>query len=156
MPNSVDVKVSNYLPFNFIIVGYGLIVGGLIALSNKPEVSPFFLIIGLLMVTTHYRIKIDLGQKEFREYVWFFGFKNGNSFKFSSPEYIYFNETRSGFEYGDFAFRRFGFEKQFKAFIKFSAQDERAYIGSSRSFESILSKSKSIASQLNIPIKEMS
>ncbi|MEP2023873.1 MAG: hypothetical protein ABJH98_19165 [Reichenbachiella sp.] len=160
----IDIKVSFYLPFNFIIIGYGIIAAGLGAIFTRPEATPFLLIVGILMVTTHYRLNINVNKNHFNEYLWVLGFKKGKYFDYEKAEYVFLKEAKNVFTYvskyndsmTDIGQPRHGKEYVFKAYIKFTGQEEPAYIGSSKRLNFILKKSKEIANQLNIPIKNYS
>ncbi|MFT7034306.1 MAG: hypothetical protein ACJA2S_002819 [Cyclobacteriaceae bacterium] len=145
-----------------MIIGFGIIAASIGAIFTKPISTPFLLIIGLIMVTTHYRLKIDFKSCQFYEYLWFFGFKNGKHYSYERTEHIYIKEAKNKFtyvsKYADdmtaIGQPRHGKEYVFKAYIKFEGQDELAYLGSSSRYKSIIIKSKRIADLLKIPIKE--
>lgn len=156
MDKPVDIKVSNYFPFHFIFIGYGLLIGAAVALTINTIASIIFLPLGVILVTTHYRLSIDPYKRIFREYVWFLGIKKGSDQQFEAPDYIFINESKNNFEYGGFAIRRHSYQYVHNAYVKFHGQEESAYIGSSRKLNSILNKSKMVANRLGIPIKEPS
>lgn len=84
----MDLKIKNYLPVFFIVLGAGLIVGGLYNVPEKTLLSIGLLFIGLVLVTTQYRLEIIL-KKNYREYVWAIALKWGGKIKFDEIHYFY-------------------------------------------------------------------
>jgi hypothetical protein len=53
----------------------------------------FFVIGGLFVATSHYRIKVDFGRGTYFDYSWILGFKFGEKGRFERIEYIYINKN---------------------------------------------------------------
>lgn len=142
--NNIDIKVSNYFPFQLQVVGYGALFAFVYLIFSNILLSPVFLVIGLFITTTHYRLEINGRERYFKEYLWICGFKSGEKFKFQEYECVVINSTKANFEYGNIAVRRYGVEQLYKGFIKFTGQEESAFIGESKSLESIENKANQI------------
>ena len=148
--NTIDIKVTNYFPFNFQLIGYGVLLASIYMVSSNPMISPVFLVVGLLITTTHYRLEINLKEKYFKEYLWIFGFRKSKKYHFQEFSKIVINSSKRNFEYGDIAVRRYGVEESYKAFLKFSGQDETAFIGESKNLKTLEIKANRIMEKLGV------
>ena len=56
-------------------------------------ISPPLIILGLILITAHYRLRISIDPVEYHLYIWLLGFKTSKPVKFNSIEKIYTNEV---------------------------------------------------------------
>src|SRR6478609_7695992 len=85
----VDFRTSFYFPGMIVLVGWIFFLIGLILLFVKLIPGIVLTVLGLLIFTTHYRLKVDFEQKTFQEYVWIAGLKSGEKERFEAIEYLY-------------------------------------------------------------------
>ena len=58
------------------------------------ENKVIFISLGLLMITSHYRLCFDLRQKRYSHYVWVLGLRVGDWYHFDQIEYLFIKQNR--------------------------------------------------------------
>lgn len=137
----IDIRQEPYLPFSFRIFSFIVLAfGGKIllgpftllidarfsdAIANAPSylfillVGLFFIILGLIMLTAHYRLQINTSQKTYRNYVWLLGLSSGKSIKFDHVTKIFINQVNEKSIFTSRAGLRYDIRKKvYKAFMK--------------------------------------
>ncbi len=97
--NNIDISQEYYCPITFRLLGFGLIVGGLtyvIPLKGSFEVINLIvgivlIIVGVILASTRYGLKINPAESSYTEYVWLLGSKIGKPVKFNHIEKFYIN-----------------------------------------------------------------
>lgn len=148
MKTRLDLATHHYFPFHFIVLGVIFMAQIIIPIYYILSIS--LGILGLLIVTTHYRLVIDTQNRTYREYLWILGMKMGKFEAYQDVEYVYINRTRQNVEYG-FVARVHADRPIYMGYIKFSGQDS-VFIGESRKEEKTQSKVEKIAEFLSVEI----
>jgi len=91
--NKIDFKTSGYFSGHIIFLGIFLLVVGLVAVFVKPVIGLILLLISLIILTTHYRLNVDLDNKVYHDYLWILGLRNGEKGKFNSMEYLFIKKS---------------------------------------------------------------
>lgn len=91
---SIDFRTSFYFPVLARLGGCLLVAFGLLAAMANLIVGAIFLCVGIFVATSHYRVKIDFGRNQYKEYSWIFGLKFGDTDHFDQIEYIYVNKNK--------------------------------------------------------------
>jgi len=120
-----------------------------------PWITYFTILFCIAIITTHWRVHIDLGRREYREYVWLLGIKIGQLEKFNEIEYIFIKtndvvETLRG-QYSTSRLERTVFD----AYLKFNENNKILIVrqnGKSR----LRKKLNPIASYLNVKVVDYS
>ena len=122
----IDISQEYYCPITFRIFGFGLLVGGityLIPVKGSFETSDLILgvalfIIGLILATTRYGLKIDIEETSYTVYVWLLGFKLGKSEKFHHIEKFYINPVTETASISNYSGARKDYSKKvYKAYM---------------------------------------
>ncbi len=153
MKNRLDISTHHYFPIQFTALGIGLIVMAFFAFEMYPFLSIGFIILGLLLATTHYRLLLDAKHKKYKEYLWILGFKKGSHFSYEQIHYVYLNRLRFNDEYGPFAVRFNASGKIFQGFIKLS-NNESLFIGESIKKDNLLKKIRKISQAISVEIRD--
>ncbi|MEO9967452.1 MAG: hypothetical protein ABJF11_16760 [Reichenbachiella sp.] len=110
----LDIKQESYFPQNFKFFGIILIIGAILAISSADSVtivrgitSLVLLLIGILILSARYGLKINIDQRTYTVYTLLLGFKVGTPEKFDCIEKFYINQvtekaqlsTRTGAKY---------------------------------------------------------
>ena len=90
----VDFKTSAYASGTMYFVGIVLVFAGLLMLAANNLVGLGLLIVSVLILTTHYRLKIDFENKLFHDYLWILGMKYGEKGKFEKVEYLFVKTSK--------------------------------------------------------------
>ena len=150
MKDSIDIRTQPYFPYHMVILGIVFLLMAVFVSLMEPLISVILFILGILFITTHYRLRIDLQKKKYRDYLWLFGFKIGRSEVLQRIEYIYLNKLRRETEYG-FVARLTSSNIYYQGYIKIS-NDEPLFIGESKKEDKILEKSKKLSVALDVEL----
>jgi hypothetical protein len=153
--NDMDVRVKNYLPLFFIVLGVGLMIGGLYSVREKTLLFIGLFFIGLILSTTQYRLEINFDKKYYREYVWTLGLKWGEKIRFNQIQYLYLTKVKKSQVYGQTYKNHYVTGAHFNGYIKFS-DNEKILIGDSSSKDWVLKRLKKINSRLRVEVKDYS
>jgi hypothetical protein len=153
--NTVDFKTSAYFPWHITFGGVFLFGLGLAVLNLNVLVALALIIVGLVIITTHYRLQVDLDNKTYHDYLWIAGFKNGEKGVFHQIEYLFINKSKvketMQLRVASSAIQR----EVFNGYLKFSEQD-KVHLLTLDSKESLIKKIKGIASQLKVDVVDYS
>jgi hypothetical protein len=88
----VDFHTSPYFPGSLRFLAVLMILQLLIPIHWLPKLVT--VAIGLVMLTSHYRLCFDLRQKRYSHYVWVLGFRLGDWYHFDHIEYLFLKQNR--------------------------------------------------------------
>ncbi len=151
----MDFKIKNYLPFFFAVLGVGLMIGSVFGIAEKTLLSIGLFLVGLILVTTQYRLEINLDKKYYREYVWILGLRSGQKIKFNQIQYLYLTRSKKTQVYGQTYKNHYVTGTHFNGYIKFS-DEEKILIGDSSSKDWVLKRLQKVGSKLGLEIKDYS
>ncbi|MFC2124100.1 hypothetical protein ACFLU5_04745 [Bacteroidota bacterium] len=117
-------------------------------------ISPIFLILGILLSTTHYWIEINLDDRKLHDYLWISGFRKGEKIDITEIDYLYLTKSKYSREYGFFP-RAYEYGYLYNGYSKLK-NEEKLLIGYSKKKDSILRKLERISKELNLEIKDYS
>ena len=150
MKHKLKIVVQHYFPFHFIALGVGSILSAILVMLMNPWLGGLLLIIGILFTTTHHRLAIDLKKRTYREYLWIFGFKRGDTFSYPGFDVIYINEVDMASGYG-YVSRINITSTYYKAYLKL-ADEESIFFGESKHEKKIMQKAQRLADALSLEI----
>lgn len=135
------------------VLGFILLpIGLLVIFSPQPVIGAVILIGGIIIVSTHYRMKIDYSNKRYSEYIWLLGLKTGIEQKsFISPEYLFIKKTQVSQTLNSRVSSTTIQKEQYDGFLKFS-EDDKVHLMTYDNKKTILKKLREIASQLNLKV----
>jgi hypothetical protein len=154
MPN-VDFKTSGffskYVVFMWILVFIAAIP---LAIVNLP-IGLSLLFIGVVVFTTHYRLGIDFDKKEYHDYLWILGYRNGAKEKFTNLEYIFVKKSTESTTMQLRVASSTIQKEVFDGYLKFS-ESNKIHLLTMDSKEGLIVKLKAMAQQLNVRIIDFS
>ncbi len=153
--NKTDFKTSNYFSWHVYYSGFLFIAFGLASLTIHPIIGLILCFSGLIFVTTHYRLAVDLGNKAYHDYIWFLGFRRGEKGKFKAIEYLFIkrssvNQTMH-LRVASSTIRK----EVFDGYLKFSEQD-KIHLLTMDSKERLIKKLKHISTLLKVSVVDYS
>lgn len=101
--------------------------------------------------TTHYRFRIDLVKKEFQDYLWILGLRQGATVRYEKMEYFFIKKSNVSQTMGLKAATTTVHKEVFDAYLKFS-EKEKVFIVSQNSKEKLLSQLHPMATSLQVQI----
>ena len=152
MSQKINIVTQHYFPFQFIALGIGLMITGVISSGLQPLLGVGLIILGIIFTSTHYRLRIDVGRKTYKNYLWLLGYQKGEELTYQQIDYIYINQADMSSGYG-FATRINVTDTVYKAYLKL-LDDESIFIGESKKEERLMKKVKKISSALKLEIKK--
>ncbi len=90
----IDFRISRFFSGRIIFLGVVLLFVGMLVVLKSIILGVIIFLVSALIFSTHYRLKIDYNKKEFFDYVWVLGFKNGDRGKFEKIEYLFIKKSR--------------------------------------------------------------
>jgi hypothetical protein len=89
-----DFKTSGYFSGTIIFFGFLLIPVGLVAIADSVVLGVVLLFLSLIVLTTHYRLKVDPESKSFHDYLWVLGIKFGEKGTYETIEYLFIKKNK--------------------------------------------------------------
>lgn len=91
----VDIRTGSYFPQGIVFTGVLVILLGVVSLiASQLLAGVLFIIIGIVLVTTHYRLEVNFNEKTYHDYVWFLGLKKGDKGQFHMLDYLFIKKIR--------------------------------------------------------------
>jgi hypothetical protein len=129
----------------------GLLVIALVVFEKSILGGLAILLLCAIIFTTHYRLKVDLNKKEYRDYLWILGLKDGKQYSFDTLEYFFIKKNTVSQTMGLKAANTTVVKEVYDSYLKFS-DEEKLHILSSGSKENIIKKLMPVSNSLNIKI----
>lgn len=150
MGNKTDFFVNHYFPFHFIVLGIFFILLGMLFILMATWLALLLWILGTIMISTHYRLRIDSEKGFYQSYLWILGMRRGTVKPISKLQYIYINKLRVKSGYG-FVNRIDIQNKVFRGYIKLD-NDFSLFIGQSKDETKLLRKCHRIGNLFSLEI----
>jgi hypothetical protein len=148
-----DFHTSQYFSPGFLFAGAILLAFGGLLVFVQVWAGAILLAIGLVAVTTHYRLSVDLGKKVYRDYVWFLGLKVGASVPFEHIEYLFIKVGKESQTMRVRVASTILTKQVFDGYLRFSESD-KVHIATRDRHEWLVRKLTPISQALDIPIKD--
>lgn len=144
-------RTQYYIPWRFVW-GLPLIFGSLLLLLlGHPVIGASFLLLAILILTTHYGLEIDLRNKSYREYTWVLGARNGETRRFAEIQYVFIKKIKVSQTINSQVNSTTIRKDQFEGYIKFS-EDEKIHLRSEEKKEDLLSNVRKVSADLGVKI----
>lgn len=151
----IDFKTSSYFPGHIILTGIFLLALGLAVISMYMIAGLVLCFISLVILTTHYRLNIDLNNKAYHDYLWILGFRTGEKGKFNTIQYLFItssNVTQTmHLRVASSTIRK----EVFDGYLKFS-EGNKIHLLTMDSKERLTKKLKNISAQLKVRVIDYS
>jgi hypothetical protein len=151
----IDFKTSPFFSGRIIFVGILLAVLGLFVAVKSILAGILLFIVSVLIVTTHYRLRIDFAKKVYFDFVWFLGLKNGDQGKFDEIEYLFIKKSRVSQKMNHIVISSTIQNEIYDGYLKFS-NGEKIHLLTKESKDVLLKKLKLISHKLNTRIIDYS
>lgn len=131
-PKSIDLRTSSYFSTSWKLAGIVFVLAGLLIVFVNIFIGVALLIVGILIVTTHYRISVDFNNHTYHDYVWVLGIKNGQKGKFDRIEYVFITRSKVSQTLASRATQSTFVRDEFNGYLKFS-EDLKIHLRSDES-----------------------
>ena len=149
MQSNISITTQTYFGDHFYYSGWFLLAIGPAVLVIKWYVGVLFLILGLLLVSSAYKLDIKSSAKRIDDYLFIFGRKlNLVSKNYDRLQYTYVKEGKYSQQLNYKSLSTVVEGTMYSAYLK--ADDEHYYLGDSKSQGRISKKAKRLAENLQI------
>lgn len=153
--NAIDFKTSGYFSPTINFVGGLLGILGAAVTTTSPLAGIIMLLLGFIVVTTHYRLSINFDKKIYHDYVWILGFKSGDKCNFENIEYLFIKKNRvrqtMNLRVASSTIRK----EVYDGYLKFS-EDNKLHLLTKDSKNDLIKKLRSISTTLKVKIIDYS
>ncbi len=154
--NSIDFKTSAYFTGPVFFLGIVLLVATPLVMINNLTAGLIIGIIGFIILTTHYRLKIDTDQKVYQDYVWILGLKKTDStVRFDNIEYFFIKKNKVSQTMNYEVLSSTIKNEVFDGYLKFSDED-KVHIATEGKKENLIKKLKPLSIKLDLKIIDYS
>lgn len=150
-----DFKTYSYFSWHVRVMAIGLSVVGLSLLTTHQFIGILVLLMCLFTFTTHYRLRIDVSKKQFQDYLWIGGLKQGKTLQFENIEYFFIKKSNVSQTMGMRAANTTTHKEIFDAYLKFS-EKQKIYVLSADRKENLLRRLRPMANALQVKIVDYS
>jgi hypothetical protein len=151
----IDLKTSAYFSGMIMIAGAALVLMAVIVFFVKLWLALFLFVSGIVIFTTHYRLRVDLDKRVFFDYVWILGMKSGERGTFDHIEYIFIKKSNVTQTMNHRAGSNVLRKEVYDSYLKFSDAN-KIHLASRDSKRDLVKQLQSLAMQLNVRIIDYS
>lgn len=156
MSNSIDFKLDKLFPWQFQLIGVAFLIGGLSAFVSASYVTPFLVIIALIIFTAQRGIEFDGLKKTYRVYNSFVFIKTGKSLKYEKVEKIYINLSKVSQKIYSRANMATTFNNlEYDAYLMFS-NSEKVFLFSGKNKKKVLNRLEDLSSFFQLDVSDNS
>lgn len=130
-------------------MGVSLILTLLLPIHVLAKVP--FLVLGLVFVTSHYRLQIDWARKCYRDYVWVLGLRFGRWESFERIEYLFIKKNQMRQNMNSMLSTTTLHVAVYDGYLRLSEKN-KIHLLTSRNKETVLKKLQALASLLQVDI----
>lgn len=147
----IDFKTSNYFSWHVHAMAAGLLIIALVIIEKSILGGLAILLLCAIIFTTHYRLRIDLDKREYRDYLWILGLKDGKKYSFVAIEYFFIKKNTVSQTMGLKAANTTIAKEVYDAYLKFS-EEEKLHVVTANRKDKIVKKLVPVSTSLNIKI----
>jgi hypothetical protein len=107
------------------------------------------LVIGAVALTTRYGVEIDFNSKEYQEYFWILGLRQGKRFPFESIQYLFIKDFRMSETFNSRVNSSTIIRDEFRGYVKFS-EESKIHILTKDDYNQLVSLLKDLAKQFQV------
>lgn len=159
--DAVDIRTAWFFSSGARLSGAIFGLAGVFIATANIYLGLGCIIIGAFMVTSQYRLSIDLNRHTYFDYSWIFGMKFGETETFDEIEYIFVNKNKVSQAMSVMLYRssrsgQTSFERyDYNGFLKFS-DEKKIHLGSDADKQTIIAQMQYIAARLQCQVVDYS
>lgn len=135
--------------------GTVLLLAGVVLIFANTIAGLVLCTIGVIVLTTHYRLRIDFDKKQYHDYVWFLGLKSGEKGTFDKIEYFFIKKNKVSQNLNVRVASSTIRKDVYDGYLKFSDY-ETIHITTQDHKQKLVHQLKAIAAKLNVRIMDYS
>jgi hypothetical protein len=150
-PDPIDIRIGSYFSTAWKLAGAVFVLAGLATAAVNIIGGIILLLIGILIITTHYRLTIDFNRHTYHDYLWVLWMRNGDKGNFEQIEYIYITKSRVSQTMASRATQSTFVRDDFNAYLKLSG-NVKIHLSSNESKKDLLNTMQDIALKLKCEV----
>jgi hypothetical protein len=147
----IDRKTMPYFSMMYTIVGGALAFISMFLVFINTVIGILLAVIGFVLLSTQYRLRIDLSNKTFHDYLWILGFKKGEKGTFDEIQYLYITKSKISRTMNLESLSSTIAGEEFNGYLKFS-EDQKIHITSQESKSGTMKKLKEFSALLGVQV----
>jgi hypothetical protein len=148
-----DFFTSTFFPNGLMVAGGLLLLFGSLIATVQIWIGLVLMVVGSVVLTTHYRFRINLNERVYRDYVWFMGLRIGAPKKFERVEYFFIKSGRESRTMNMRVASTTIHKQIYDGYLRFSEHD-KVHIATRDNREGILRRLSPMSDALKIPIMD--
>jgi len=154
MNTKISITTQTYFGDHFYYTGWALLASGIPVLVIKWYVGIIFLMLAALLLTSVYKLVIDVSSKKVDDYLYILGMKKDLATKDYNK--LYHVSIKSGRYSQQLQLRAASTIIEGTMYSAYLISDQESfYLGESKSKKKITKKARDIAVKLNVQLKEL-
>ncbi|MBL7851958.1 MAG: hypothetical protein JNN04_13740 [Cyclobacteriaceae bacterium] len=149
----LDFHTSPYFPGSLRALGVSLLLV-LFVPGHLLVKIPFFLA-GIILITSHYRLRFDMVRKAYFDYVWVLGLRFGEWGKFDRIEYLFIKRNRMRQNMNSMMSTTTFHVAVYDGYLRIS-ENNKIHLLTSSNKEVVMKKLKALANLLQVDILDYS
>lgn len=149
----LDFHTSPYFPGSLRALGATLLL--ILFIPGHILVKIPFFLLGVILITSHYRLRFDLIHKAYYDYVWVLGLRFGRWEKFDRVEYLFIKRNKMRQNMNSMTSSTTIHMAVYDGYLRISEQN-KIHLLTSRNKETVLKKLKALANLLQVDILDYS
>lgn len=145
----LDFHTSPYFPGSLRALGASLLLT--VILPTHILVKVIFVLIGIILITSHYRLRFDMINKAYFDYVWVLGLRFGTWAKFDRIEYLFIKRNRMRQNMNSMMSTTTIHMAVYDGYLRIS-ENNKIHLLTSRDKEAVMKKLKALSSLLQVDI----
>lgn len=150
-----DFRISQYFSKQWIFFGILLMIVGIGMLFKVIIVGVILSMMSTVIITTHYRLAIDLTAKTYNDYVWLIGLRFGEKGIFEKIDYIFIKKITVSQTMNSRGSSSTIRKEMFDSFLKFS-EENKIHLLTMAKKEELIEKLTKLSSKINTKILDYS
>jgi hypothetical protein len=131
--------------------GYVLPLLAVVMVTKFTFVAISFVVVGVIILTTRYGISVDKASKQYTEYTWFLGYKNGQAKSYDQIQYLFIKNAKVSRTYNTRIHTTTITDLEFNGYLKFS-EAEKIHIANADDKQKLINKLLPVANALQIRV----
>jgi hypothetical protein len=145
----LDFHTSPYFPGSLRALGASLLLTIILPTHILAKIP--FVLIGVILITSHYRLRFDMINKAYFDYIWVLGLRFGTWEKFEQIEYLFIKRNRMRQNMNSMMSTTTIHTAVYDGYLRIS-ENNKIHLLTSRDKEAVMKKLKALSSLLQVDI----
>jgi hypothetical protein len=145
----LDFHTAPYFPGSLRALGVSLLLTIILPTHILAKIP--FVLIGIILITSHYRLRFDMINKAYLDYIWVLGLRFGTWEKFDRIEYLFIKRNRMRQNMNSMMSTTTIHIAVYDGYLRIS-ENNKIHLLTSRDKEAVMKKLKALSSLLQVGV----